>query len=119
MNLPCGHPETQNRHLQGKPWVTDNGRHLACRVCWLHWNGPPFQATNNAPAAPLPVTAWPRWAKALARRKRDGEAGVGDTLERLLRHLGGNAFKAAYRRLTGGDCGCTDRQARLNVAYPY
>jgi hypothetical protein len=38
---------------------------------------------------------------------------------RLVNARGGALFKAYYKRITGTSCGCSDRQARLNVLYPY
>jgi hypothetical protein len=97
-----------------------------CVICWYWHHDPRYRAAWGGPGtpapprpAPLPLEKWPRWAKALAKRRRPGEAGVGDTLERLLRHKGGNLFKIAVKKLTGRDCGCAGRQANLNAEFPY
>lgn len=116
--LPCGHEEAANKDYRGKPWVTDDGRHRMCRVCWWHWNVQPYRPRKAPPPPPPgPAGEWPRWAKALARRRRPGEKGVGDTLKRKL-GLAGVLFTAAAKRL-GFDCGCADKQAGMNRDYPY
>ena len=61
---------------------------------------------------------WPSWAKVVAARRRDGEAGVGDTFDRLAARVGGKAFKAALKKL-GIPCGCDGRQRDWNALYPY
>lgn len=66
-----------------------------------------------------PVSEWPRWAKMLARRKRDGEAGIGDTILRMIGKDRSDRFKAWFKRWVGVDCGCSDRQNWLNRQYPY
>lgn len=47
------------------------------------------------------------------------DRGVGDTIARVIGPMGGDAFKRWYKRITGEDCGCGDRQAWLNQRYPY
>ena len=61
---------------------------------------------------------WPSWAKVVAARRRDGEAGVGDTFDRLASRVGGKAFKSALKKL-GIPCGCDGRQRDWNALYPY
>jgi hypothetical protein len=65
------------------------------------------------------TSGWPFWARALARLKTDGEAGIGDTVARLLSLVGGAAFKRWHYRRFGHPCGCHRRQAALNRCYPY
>jgi hypothetical protein len=55
----------------------------------------------------------------MAKAARPEDAGIGDTLARLAGNVGGEAFKRWYRRITGADCGCGDRQNKLNAMYPY
>ena len=62
---------------------------------------------------------WPRAAKWLERRRRDGEWGVGDTLARYLKRFGAEGWKKAYEWVTKKDCGCADRREKLNRLYPY
>lgn len=68
------------------------------------------------PPAPVPREQWPRVVKLIAWRRKEGEAGVGDTLARLVPQ--GEAFKAFTNR-HGIDCGCARRQQKLNERYPY
>jgi hypothetical protein len=55
----------------------------------------------------------------LAELRAPEDVGLGDTVARHLGRLGGDAFKRLYRKLTGGDCGCADRQAALNRLFHY
>ncbi len=64
------------------------------------------------------VQEWPKMAQAIARLRAPSEVGVGDTLARLFARVGGERFKTLAKRL-GIDCGCDNRQALLNAAYPY
>ena len=68
---------------------------------------------------PVPATEWPLAAKIIRRMSLDHEAGVGSTLTRLLAGVGGDQFKRWYKKLTGTDCGCSDRAAKLDAMYPY
>lgn len=70
-------------------------------------------------SAGVPRERWPRRVRLLARFAKPRERGVGDTLARLLGKVGGEVWKGWYQRLTGKDCGCGDRQGRLNERYPY
>ena len=95
--------------------------HLLERYVVTPFIGPP----NRLPRAktqPADPSKWPLLARWIARHRQAGEIGAGDTLERLLRHRGGAAFKRATKRL-GINCGCGDsvsgRQGALNRAYPY
>lgn len=45
--------------------------------------------------------------------------GVGDTIENALDKVGGKQFKAAYKKVTGRDCGCNKRKQKLNEIFPY
>ena len=67
----------------------------------------------------VPEAEWPLAVKALARMRAGGEMGVGDTTKRLLAWIGAESMAAAYRKLTGKDCGCADKAAKLNALYPY
>jgi hypothetical protein len=60
-----------------------------------------------------------RMAARITRRRRPGETGVGDTLERIIAAKGGDFFKKAYKKLMGRSCGCGDAKARLNREFPY
>lgn len=66
----------------------------------------------------IPPEQWPDWATFIGDDRRPGESGVGDTFARQL-GKSGETFKAAFRRVFGKDCGCTARQDRWNILYPY
>jgi hypothetical protein len=60
------------------------------------------------------------WLQALARlHARPGEAGVGDTVARLLRERGIDTPAKALLQQLVGDCGCDRRRAALNAWMPY
>lgn len=63
--------------------------------------------------------AWPLWAKGLRAVKREGEAGVGDTIERLVGKWNSQVFKTWYLKTFGKQCGCSRRKEHLNKSYPY
>lgn len=44
---------------------------------------------------------------------------MGDTVEKALDKVGGKQFKAAYKAVTGKDCGCDKRKQKLNEIFPY
>lgn len=73
----------------------------------------------SRPRAAIPRSEWPRAVCILEWFRRKGDNGVGDTLARILGVAGGEAWKKAYKRIMGEDCGCADRQAKLNGKYPY
>lgn len=62
-------------------------------------------------------SVWPRWAIFVKGFRKDGEVGVGDTVERLLGE-GGKWFKK-FMKDRKIDCGCAARQKRWNTDYPY
>lgn len=86
--------------------------------------GVPWDATGDAlPLQPAPVPApelaWPLWARLVRKLAAPGDVGVGDTIARAIGPLGGDAWKAWYRRATGHSCGCEERQEVLNQLYSY
>jgi len=66
---------------------------------------------------PKPVV-WPLLIRGIARQRIESDIGVGDTVHRILSHMGGNQFEWAMERL-GIDCGCKSGREWLNRAYPY
>lgn len=77
-----------------------------------------------ATASPKPVakpatasTAWPLWAKAIGAFRETVDAGVGDTVHRML-GAPGTAFKAMMTTV-GAPCGCNERKDEWNRSYPY
>jgi hypothetical protein len=110
-------------HARLGEWTPDQ-----CRVCWHFLNNPGiFDGTAEviltaAPPATPPETdpkKWPLLARAVSRLRSDVDRGLGDTIQRHLARFGGEALKRFYTRLTGHDCGCGDRQAALNLLFPY
>lgn len=79
----------------------------------------PVPAREEPTPDPVPRSRWPLAVALVAWLARPGDRGVGDTVARVIRPIGGDAWKAWYREATGHDCGCGDRQAALNAAYPY
>lgn len=67
---------------------------------------------------PLPRAEWPIYARVVAQFRSDEDKGIGDTLARRLGGVG-ETFKKAFKTITGKDCGCGDRQRKLNHMYPY
>ena len=70
-----------------------------------------------APIQPIPREQWPLAARVLARLAKEGDKGLGDTVERLASMVGGEMYKRLAKR-AGIDCGCAGRQATMNAKYP-
>jgi hypothetical protein len=91
------------------------------------WNAiPPAPAPQRASHAPqqpspqpVPRGEWPLRVRALALLSTAEDRGIGDTAKRVLSHLGADAMAKLYRDATGRDCGCADRQARLNALFRF
>jgi len=84
---------------------------------------PPYNArVVISKPSPAPFAQWPKWAKALATMKVDGERGVGDTAHRLFHWPVASQFSdvvfAALKLFKQG-CGCARRQAEWNAKFPY
>lgn len=62
---------------------------------------------------------WPLWARAMRLLRTSSDAGLGDTIARVIGPIGGDVFKAWYLKVVGHECGCDDRQERLNELYRY
>ena len=71
------------------------------------------------PIASIPQSDWPIWVKTVALAKTADDRGVGDTIARTIGPVGGDLFKAWFKKLTGKDCGCSERQELLNSKYTY
>ena len=72
----------------------------------------------SAIKAPIPREQWPRSVRLLERLASPSDKGIGDTIARLTGAVGGDIFKKWYKRIMKSDCGCGDRQARLNRLFP-
>ncbi len=78
----------------------------------------------TAPSSPqtkraVPSPLLPLAARIISKMAIPTDAGVGDTLARLIGSAGGEPYKRWFRKITGRDCGCTNRQAWLNARFPY
>lgn len=105
----CPHFE-DGRCLRHKYGGRPSERH--CMVCL---NGGVIGGEIKA----VPREKWPRYARRLAARAKPGDRGVGDVVKRIAGKAGGERFRRVYKSITGKDCGCDDRQARLNALYPF
>jgi hypothetical protein len=94
----------------GRPYDT-----AQCRICWLAANDPAYRAWSDPPE---PVK-WPWIARMIAGMRIPEDKGIGDTVARHLGRFGGDGFKRIYKRLTGSECGCANRQQVLNQLYRY
>jgi hypothetical protein len=78
-----------------------------------------------AVAAPLtrvravPSQDWPRWAKDIEKDRQATDAGLGDTVARIIGNTKSAAFKNWFQQIFGKSCGCAERQRWLNQRYPY
>lgn len=78
--------------------------------------GPP------APRAALPLgqkQTWPWWTLPIVLFKAEADAGLGDTIARVIGPIGGETYKAWYLETFGKSCGCAARQEDLNQQFPY
>jgi hypothetical protein len=82
---------------------------------------PESQVTTTDPNRKIEVPRqdWPMWAKMIAAKARPEDRGVGDTIERTLGPVGGDAFKRWYQDIFGRSCGCGTRRDLFNLQYPY
>lgn len=78
-----------------------------------------FQRLRAKYAAPQLPAKWPAYARILARIRNSDDAGIGDTIARVIGPVGGEAYKTWFKRLFGKPCGCQERQDELNRRYPY
>ena len=74
---------------------------------------------STGPPVQMAKPSWPIWAKAVALGKTDSDAGVGDTVERLIGKENSEAFKAFYKKTFGKVCGCNGRKNEWNAKYKY
>ena len=100
--------------IAGKPVVTTPATPAAPVKA-----APAKQPVNRPSPSPIPFDQWPRRILWLYKRRHEADTGIGDTLARILAAKGADVFKRAFRAITGKDCGCADRQKRLNALYPY
>jgi len=67
----------------------------------------------------IPEHCWPIWATAIAFFKGSSDAGVGDTVERIIGKPNSAAFKAWHTKTFGKSCGCSERKSLWNAKFPY
>ena len=67
---------------------------------------------------PIPFDEWPIALKYYSLRRKNGDTGIGDILERSFGKIGGNLFKKFWKSVTGKECGCGKRKEWLNERYP-
>lgn len=99
---------------------------IYCQTCgWkIHYSEPKEFTCKmcgyavNPDDTDAPKHAWPKWAKYIARLRKDEEAGVGSTLERMFKKIGGDQFKLLCSSI-GIPCGCVGRRDELNEKYSY
>lgn len=78
-----------------------------------------YQDAPPAPRKPKPISEWPFAARLAARFRGADDKGLGDTVTRMAGAAGGEVVKRWYEHITGKECGCDDRAARLNQMFPY
>ena len=118
MRMPCGRC---GRYRPGEPFDIE----VDCRWCWLEATDPAYAklwADDTTPprvVAGRPVAEWPWAARMIARLRVPSDTGLGDTIHRRLDRFGGDAMARLYKKITGADCGCKHRQAKLNYLFSY
>jgi hypothetical protein len=68
---------------------------------------------------PLPMDAWPRWAKDLTQDRQPEDTGLGDTIVHVIGGARSEKFKSWFNETFGINCGCIERQRWLNQRFPY
>lgn len=81
----------------------------------------PNQALSTpvpAPPQPVPRAEWPAWAKGLALLSKAEDAGIGDTVHRVIGDFASEKFSLWHKLIFGTPCQCAARQAQWNQQYP-
>ena len=63
-----------------------------------------------------PIETWPAWAKSIVLFRRQGDAGLGDTIHSNIPLA--NQIETILKA-DDINCGCADRRAWLNLRFPY
>lgn len=106
-------------HYSGRTTHGTCLRHCPWRVPTEGTGVTPATVTVTAPPlAAVPRSEWPLAAKMLASLAQSGDTGLGDIAARLAKLAGAQTLAAWFKDLTGRDCGCADRQRKLNQLYP-
>lgn len=77
---------------------------------------------STLPTEPLPPADWPPYVTALAAQRVAGEAGAGDTAERVVGPFGSDAWRHWFAEEAGvmePQCLCQLWKARWNALYQY
>jgi hypothetical protein len=121
--------ERLGQHINGRLWeiwqCAETGRCLYIDVITakqyqLLWKaGVGKMATAEVTSVVVPRGKWPLIAKIIAKMRSEEDTGIGDAIARHLARFGAEGMKRVYKRLTGSDCGCGNRQAALNQRFPY
>ena len=69
--------------------------------------------------AGVPLDQWPAAFRLIAGLRRPGDAGMGDTVARIVDWFDGGDLAKAYEEVTKMPCGCSDRRDWLNSTFPY
>ena len=73
---------------------------------------------ENATAQPIQPEPWPLLAQPLKYMAHPGDRGLGDIVARVIGPIGGDLYKAWFKKVFNRSCGCTERQDQLNLRYP-
>jgi hypothetical protein len=74
---------------------------------------------SNPPPTRKFSEQWPLWARTVGALRKDGEKGVGDTVERLVGANNSESFKLWYKRTFNRNCGCDGRKETWNAKFQY
>jgi hypothetical protein len=96
--------------------VDSEFKRLACEFPDLKAR-PSHTVENPKSIAVVRFDAWPAWANAIAAMRNGNDAGVGDTIHRLL-GTAGTIFKSVLKSV-GAPCACDVRRADWNAMYNY
>ena len=106
-------------HYSGRTTHGTCLRHCPWREAAEGAGVPATTVTVSAPPlAAVPRSEWPLAAKMLSALAQPGDAGLGDVVARLAKLAGAQSLARWYTDLTGHDCGCSARQAKLNALFP-
>jgi hypothetical protein len=118
MKIVCPHWSDCGVKGGGCCAIAKFGAKISYGVCNICLTGKALPAKTSPINPAIPRERWSLAARIIARAAKPGEHGIGDTLARLIGPPG-EIWKRWYKRITGADCRCGDRQAKLNAMYPY
>lgn len=65
-----------------------------------------------------PSPDWGVMLNVMKLMKKEEDRGLGDIIARVIGPIGGDVFKAWYKKIFGKSCGCSERQDEWNATYP-